>query len=308
MSTILESFFWASAIALAAPLLLAALGEIVTERAGMFTVGIEGYMLAGAFSTVAAAIVTGSPGAGLFIAMVVGSLLGALYGLGVAYARADQVVIGIGFNLVILGLTSMLRRVWFPTGMSAPDVAWLGRTEIPGLAKIPWLGNVLFNQSPIVYVLYALVPVVGWLLIHSRPGLLVRAVGDGAIAANSHGVPVLRTRLVAMTVNGLLCGAAGGTLVLVSAGGIFVDNMVNGRGYLVLALVMFSRWRPAWAAVGAVLFGAADSLQYIGQAAFGNAIPPAAFLMAPFILALVAWVLIGNRSPAPSDMGRPFLD
>ena len=307
MSSMLEAFFWASAIALAAPLLLAALGEIISERAGMFTVGIEGFMLSGAFAAVAGAVATGSATLGLLIALVVGAVLGLLYGLGAAYSRADQVVLGIGFNLIVLGLTSLLRRAWFSRGMTAPDVGWLTRLRIPLLADIPWIGEVLFDQSPVVYLLYVLVPVVAWFLRSTRSGLLVRATGDGAVAADSHGVPVLRVRLAAMTVNGLFCGAAGAVLVLVSAGGIFVDNMVNGRGYLVLALVMFARWRPLWAAVGAVLFGAADALQYIGQAAFGDAVPTALFLMAPFVLALAAWVIIGNRSTGPSDLGRPFL-
>ena len=307
MGPIVEAFFWGSAIALAAPILLAALGEIIAERAGMFTVGIEGFMLSGAFAAVAGSIVTDSATVGLLVAMTVGTALGVIYGLGVVYSRADQVVIGIGFNLVVLGLTSMLRRVWFPTGMSSPEVGALGPTRIPLLADIPWAGEVFFDQSPIVYALYVLVPLTGWLLMDSRPGLLVRAAGDGAVAAESHGVPVLRTRLIAMSINGCLCGAAGGALIFVAAGGIFVDNMVSGRGYLVLALVMFSRWRPGWAALGAVLFGAADALQYVGQAAFGDAVPTAVFLMAPFLLALITWVVIGNRSAGPSDIGRPLL-
>jgi len=307
MSNLIETFFWASAISLAAPLLLAGLGETFAQRAGVFTIGIEGMMLCGAFSAVAMSIATGDVFLGLFFAALFGAGIGAAYGAAVVLCRADQVVVGIGFNLVALGVTSTLRRQLFPDGMTVPDVGALAKRAIPGLSEIPWLGPVFFDQNPAVYLLYALVPVAAFLLFRTRTGLLARASGDGAQAASSAGIRVLQVRMWVMVVNGLCAGAAGGALVLIDSGGVFVDNLVDGRGYLVLALVMFARWQPVWVAVGAVLFGAADALQFLAQATFGGHVPTAAFLMAPYLFALVAWVVMGGRSKAPADLGRPLL-
>ncbi|MBB3043116.1 ABC transporter permease [Nocardioides sp. LMS-CY] len=307
MHNLVESFFWASAIALAAPILLAALGETFAQRAGVFTIGIEGLMLSGAFGAAAVASWSGDVIVGFAGAALAGAVLGALYGVAVVLFRADQVVVGIGFNLIVLGATSMLRRGLFPTGMEVPSTSALDRHELPLLGDLPWIGEVLFDQSPIVYALYVLTPFGVFLLFRTRVGLLVRAVGDGALASSAAGIRVPRIRMWVMVVNGTLAGAAGATLVLVNAGGVFVDNLVDGRGYLVLALTMFARWHPGWVALGAVLFGAADALQFIAQATFGGHVPTAVFLMAPYLLALAAWVVMGKRSRAPSDLGVPLL-
>jgi simple sugar transport system permease protein len=201
-------------------------------------------------------------------------MLGAVYALLVVIAPADQIVVGIGFNLVVFELTSLFRRTWFEGGMTVPGQSSLVPLRIPGLSEIPWLGEVMFSQSPVVYIVYLLVPIVSWLLWHSRWGLEVRAAGDGAIAASAQGIPVLSVRFWTMVVNGAFCGTAGAILVLVQAGGVLAHNITSGRGYLALALTMFARWLPALL-VGALMFGAADALQDIGQAIFGDAIAPA---------------------------------
>lgn len=307
MGGILGIYFWSSVIGLAAPLLLASLGETLAQRAGLFTIGIEGFMLGGAFTSVAVGVWSGSAVTGLAAGVLVGAALGAVYAALIVYARADQIVVGIGFNLIVLGLTSLFRRTWFEGGMTVPDQTSLGDWKVPGLSDIPWVGGVLFSQSPAIYVVYLLVPVVAWVLWRSRAGLSIRASGDGALAAAAQGVPVLRVRFWTMVVNGVLCGAAGSILVLVFAGGVFADNITSGRGYLVLALTMFARWLPWRVLVGALVFGAADALQYIGQAIVGDAISPAIFLMAPYLLALVAWLFMSNKIPGPRDIGVPLL-
>lgn len=307
MEAIVGVFFWSSVIGLAAPLLLASLGETLAQRAGLFTIGIEGFMLAGAFASVAGSIVSGDALVGLAAGTFVGLGLGAAYAAMVVLARADQVVVGIGFNLIVLGLTSLFRRTLFPGGMTAPDVAVLAPWPVPGLSLIPWIGPVLFEQSPVVYVVYLLVPVTAWVLWRTRWGLAVRASGDGAVAASAQGVPVLRVRMQAMLVNGALAGAAGSILVLVQSGGVFIDDITNGRGYLVLALVMFARWLPVRVMIGAIVFGAADALQYVGQTIVGDSFPPALFLMAPFVFALVAWLAISTTVKGPRDLGLPLL-
>jgi len=307
MEAILGVFFWSSVIGLATPLLLASLGETLAQRAGLFTIGIEGFMLGGAFAGVAGSILTGNAALGLLLALVTGAGLGAVYALLVVYARADQIVVGIGFNLVVLGLTSLLRRMWFPGSMTAPDTSALAKWPIPGLSEIPWLGGVLFNHSPVVYLTYLIVPVVAWVLWRSRYGLELRAAGDGALAASAQGVPVLRVRFATMMINGALAATAGAILVLVYSGGVFVDNITGGRGYLVLALTMFARWLPWRVLVGAIVFGAADALQYVGQTIVGADFPPALFLMAPYLLALIVWLFMSNKVPGPRDIGVPLL-
>ncbi|OAA25383.1 nucleoside ABC transporter membrane protein [Frankia sp. EI5c] len=306
IDTIFTVFFWSSALALAAPLLLAALGETVVQRAGMFNVGLEGMMLVGAFAGVAATIRCGGAVVGLVVAVAVGALVGLGYAVAVGWARADQVVIGIGFNLAAIGVTSLLRREWFGSGMTAADLGVLDDLRIPGLASIPFLGPVLFDQSPLVYLSYLVLPVVAWALAGTRAGLLIRAVGDGAAAADAHGVPVLRVRAAALAFGGATAGLAGAILALVQSGGVFVDNMAAGRGFLALALTIFARWIPWRVVVGAVAFGALDALQYRGQAEFEN-IPSSLFLMAPFLLALIAWVMLGDTRSAPRDLGKPFI-
>ncbi|WP_148573567.1 ABC transporter permease [Nocardioides caldifontis] len=307
MHSLVEAFFWASAVGLAAPILLAALGETFAQRAGVFTIGIEGLMLSGAFAAAAVSVSSGSLVVGFVAAAAITAALGGMYGAAVVLCRADQVVVGIGFNLVVLGATSLLRRQLFPTGMTVPDTSLVDRRAIPLLSDIPWLGRVLFDQNLLVYALYVLTPIAVYVLFRTRTGLLVRAAGDGAEAASAKGIRVLRVRMWVMVLNGTLAGAAGAALVLINSGGVFVDNLVDGRGYLVLALTMFARWHPAWVAVGAVLFGAADALQFVAQASFGGDVPTAVFLMAPYLLALTAWVVMGRRSNAPTDLGRPLL-
>lgn len=307
MHNLVESFFWASALGLSAPILLAALGETFAQRAGIFTIGIEGLMLGGAFTAAAVAAATRDVPAGFAVATVLTAGLGVLYAWAVVLCRADQVVVGIGFNLIVLGATSLLRRQLFPRGMDTPDASIMDHRAIPLLSDIPWVGPVFFDQSPFVYLLYVLTPLAAFVLFRTRIGLLLRAAGDGAEAAASSGIPVVRVRMLVMLLNGALAGAAGAALVLINSGGVFVDNLVDGRGYLVLALTMFARWHPLWVAVGAVLFGAADALQFIAQATFGGHVPTAVFLMAPYLLALVAWVVMGRRSQAPTDLGRPLL-
>ncbi len=307
MTTLMGAFFWASAVALAAPLFWAVVGEIFAERSGVFTVGLEGLMLASAFVAAAASALTGNAFIGVAIAVAVAALLGGLYGIAVVLFRADQVVVGIGFNLVVLGVTSLLRRQLFPSGMPAVD-GWLTRRHaLPILSDIPWIGQVLFQQSAFVYGGYVLLIGAMYVLYRTRFGLVARAVGDGAEASVAIGLRVLRARMRAMVLNGALAGVGGAALVLSNAGGVFVDNLVNGRGFLVLALAMFARWRPGWAAVGALLFGAADALQFLAQASFGEQIPTAFFLAAPYVLALLAWAIMGRRSEVPSDLGKPLL-
>jgi general nucleoside transport system permease protein len=307
MNELFGSFFWASAVRLSAPMFLAAIGETVVQRAGMFNIGIEGMMLVGAFAGVAGATITGSTLAGLGLAAVVTAVIGCLYGVLIAGFRADQVVTGIGFNIVILGATSLLRSSWLTDRITSLSPGILAPHAIPALSDIPFAGPVFFSQSLVVYAACLILPATSFFLFRTRPGLLLRAVGEQATAADSAGVAVVGTRIAAMTFGGLMAGVAGAYLSIVATSGVFIDNMTLGRGFLAIAITIFGRWKPYRVAMAALLFGAAEALQFSSQAVFGGSVSPPLLLMIPFLLAIVAWAIMGGGSSAPGDLGRPFV-
>jgi ABC-type uncharacterized transport system permease subunit len=300
------TIFLASAIRLTGPILVAALGELVSERAGVFNVSLEGMMLLGAFGAVIGVSQTGDVILGALCGIATGGLCGVVVGLLVVVLRADQIVTGIGFNFFALGLTIFLYKELL-SGATKPVAAGpLGPQGIPGLDSLPVLGHSVFLQTPLFYLGVLMVPVLWIFLRYTRPGLMLRSVGEGAAAADAAGIPVLRVRLLAVTFTGLMAGLAGAYLAIVQAGGVFVDNMTGGRGYLAIAIAIFGRWNPPFVLAAALFFGAADALQYQGQA-IGLEIPSALLLMFPFVLALLAWALLGRSKVAPLDLGRPFV-
>jgi ABC-type uncharacterized transport system permease subunit len=300
------SLLLASAVRLSAPMLLASLGELVSERAGVLNIGLEGLMLFGAFGAVFGLQHSGSPVLGLASGALWGLGAAGVLGVAVAILRADQIVIGIGFNILALGATSLLRQVALSPYYAAPSLRAISMYRVPGLDHWPIVGRGLFMQSPVLYgavigaiALYALIR---W----SRLGLILRAVGEGAGAADAAGISVTGVRFGAVAFTGVCAGIAGGYLTLVASGGVFVDNISDGRGYLAIAVVIFGRWNPLWILAASVLFGCADALQYQGQT-LGLSIPPPLLLMTPFLLALVAWVLMGRGQAGPGELGLPFL-
>jgi simple sugar transport system permease protein len=298
--------FLASAIRLAAPILLASLGELVSERTGVLNIGLEGLMLFAAFGAVLGLQLTGVPYAGVLIGAVWGIGAAAVLAITVAVLRADQIVVGIGFNILALGLTSLLRELSLDPTYLVPSLRAVSMLRLPYLSDIPVVGRALFSQSPILYA-GVVIAVMLWAVIrYTRLGLVIRSVGEGAGAADAAGISVTAVRFSAILFTGLLAGIAGAYLTLVASGGIFVDNITGGRGYLAVAVVIFGRWNPILVMLASVLFGCADALQYQGQA-IGLSISPPLLLMSPFLLALIAWVLLGKSNAGPSEIGIPFL-
>lgn len=298
--------FLASAVRLSAPLMLASLGELVSERAGVLNIGLEGIMLLAAFGAVLGLQMSDTPIVGVLAGAAWGMAAAAALAVTVALLRADQIVVGIGFNILALGMTSLLRELVLNPAYQVPSLRSIASYRLPYLSDIPVIGRALFSQSPILYA-GIVVAIVLWLVIrYSRLGLILRAVGEGAPAADAAGLSVTSVRFGAMLFTGLLGGIAGAYLTLVASGGIFVDNITAGRGYLAVAVVIFGRWNPLLVLVASVLFGCADALQYQGQA-IGLSISPPLLLMSPFLLALVAWVLLGKSNAGPSEIGIPFL-
>jgi general nucleoside transport system permease protein len=293
--------FLAAAVRVATPLLLAATGETVTERAGVINLGLEGMMLAGALAATLGASAAG-PWTGLALAVLVGMLLAAAFA-GIAIgARADQIIAGTALTLGAVGLTGTIYRHAYGTGGAGLALPTLAPVPIPLLSHIPVLGPALFDQPAPTYLALVALPVVWWVLFRTRAGLALRATGEGAAMARAAGVRTGLVRTAATVVGGGFAGLAGATLVLAQVG-TFAEKMTAGRGYVAIAIVVLGRWHPAGVAVAALLFGAATALQYVFQS-LGLAVPYQLFLMLPYALTLLALAGAVGRVRAPADLGK----
>ena len=294
--------FLAAGVRVATPLLLAATGETVTERAGVINLGLEGLMLAGALAATLGASAAG-PWAGLAVAVLTGMVLAAAFAAVAIGARANQIIAGTAVTLAAVGLTGTIYRQAYGTGGAGLALPTLPALPLPGLARIPILGPALFDQPAPTYFALLALPLVWWVLFRTRAGLMLRATGEGAAMARAMGV---RTRLVrtgATIVGGGFAGLAGATLVLAQVG-TFAERMTAGRGYVAIAIVVLGRWHPIGVAVASLLFGAATALQYVFQS-LGLSVPYQLFLMLPYLLTLVALAGAVGRVRAPADLGKP---
>lgn len=287
---------------LAAPLLLAALGELVVERAGLINIGIEGAMLVGAFAGFAAAAASGSAPVGVAAATLSGAGIGVLFAAFAVARGADQIVVGTAVNLLALGATALASRsLWSGAPPSAPTVAPLVSGPATG---IPLLGPVLLRQTPFVWTGIALAVAIGFALSRTRAGLRLRAVGEAARAADAEGVSVGRIRFAAVVFGSALAGLAGAALSLAQSD-TFTEGMTAGRGFIALAVVIFGRWRAAGVLLAALFFGLATALQFRLQAR-GAAIPYPLSLMLPYLVTLGVLAVASGRGRAPGDLGRAY--
>jgi ABC-type uncharacterized transport system permease subunit len=300
----LEAFL-NSTIMMAAPLLLAALGELLVEDSGIINVGIEGIMLTGAFAAMAVAYTTNSIIAGLCSAALAAVAMSAVFAVLAVNLAVNQVVAGTALDIFALGLTGVFyRRIFGITG-EALTVRSLARVRLGGLARIPIIGSALFDQNLLVYLAFALVPLIWALLYRSRYGLGLRAAGERPDAADALGLGVYRLRWQAILISGVMTGLSGAYLTLGYAN-TFVEGMTAGRGFIALAIVILGQWRPLGVAVASVLFGAALALQFTLQAA-NTGIPYQLFLALPYVLTLLVLTLFRGPSRAPSALGEPYL-
>lgn len=305
-NTVTLALFLAGGLRLCVPVLLAALGETVSERAGVFTIGLEGLMLFGAASSALGLALTASPILALVIGMLGGCLAALLLALGTVLARANQIVMGIGFNLFAIGATSLMRQLWLSGAPPAGSMRAVSMLKLPGLSDLPVVGRAIFSQSPVFYLAVVVAIALWGLLRFTRAGLLIRAVGENAMAADAAGHSVLRIRFSATLFTGVMAGLGGAYLCIVASGGTFVDNMTAGRGYLAIAITIFARWMPLRVLLVAIVLGLLEALQFQGQY-LGVNIAPSLLMAMPFAVALVAWVMMGKAGAAPADLGRPFL-
>lgn len=282
-----DAAWLASAIALAAPLLVAGLGELVLERSGMLNIGIEGMVAVGAFASFAVAYGTGSTALALIAAGLVGIALALIMAGGVLVLGADQIVLGFGVFIVCTGGTAFVNEVMF-ADEGRVSVPAAERWEVPLLSDIPGIGAALFNQTGYVYVAYLLIPVVGYLLYRTQLGLVIRAAGESPDAAEAAGHSVRLVRTGALLIAGTMAGLAG-ALLSIGAVGVFNDGMTQGKGFVALAAVAFAGWRLRGLLVACLFFGGLDALQlrlqttgYVPQIVWG-------------LLALVVAVLVVRR-------------
>jgi general nucleoside transport system permease protein len=293
--------FLASAVRVATPLLLAALGETVCERGGVINLGVEGAMLAGALAAALGASASGV-WAGTVAAVAAGFVVAWVFALVTVRARADQIIAGTAITLAAVGLTGTIyRRAYGPAGVGLTLPVFPG-LPIPGLAKIPVLGPALFQQSVITYAGYLAVPLLWWVLFRTRWGLELRAAGESARDSRAAGVQVGRVRTTGVLVGGALAGLAGASLVLAQVG-TFAEKMTAGRGFIAIAIVVLGAWHPVRVLGAALFFGAAMALQFLFQSA-GLGVPYQLFLMLPYVLTLAVLAGAWGRTAAPADLGK----
>ena len=265
-----------SIVTASTPLLLAAIGELVVERSGVLNLGVEGMMIMGAVCAFAASLTTGNPYIGILAGVVGGMAMSLLFGFLTLTLVANQVATGLALTLLGLGLSGMIGEGFVGT----PGVK-LTPIDIPLLSDIPVIGKALFGQDILFYLTIALVAGVSHLLFKSRWGLIVRAVGENHGSAHALGYNVIQVRYVAVLFGGLCAGLSGTYLSLVYTN-LWIENMTAGRGWIALALVVFSSWLPGRIAVGAYLFGAVSILQFHAQGA-GWAVPSQLLSSLPYL-------------------------
>ena len=297
--------FLESTIRWATPFAFAALGECISERAGVINIGLEGSIITGALAATIAAGVFGTT-MGFVAGAAAGLAIAALFALFAVLLRSDQIITGTAITMFGLGLTGSVYRFFYGVAGVSLTTPTSPPFPLPLLSKIPVVGQALFVQPPVTYLLYVVVPIVAWWLAATHGGLALRAVGERPIAAAAAGIRPRRVQFIAVLFAGLMAGIAGATLVLAQAG-TFVEGMSAGRGFIAIAVVVLGRWQPLGVVAAALLFGAAYTLQNVFQSMGFQNIPYNLFLAAPYILTLV--VLAGSRSrvAAPAALGKSDL-
>jgi len=286
------------------PLLLIALGELVCEKSGVLNLGQEGMMLMGAMAGFAGAYYTGSLGMGIAIAIFAGMSMSLIFAALSVSLNTNQVATGLALTIFGTGLSSFLggELVGF-------TIQGFAQIEIPLLSRIPFIGQILFNQDIIVYASFAIVGLTWYVLQKTRIGLTLRAVGENPHSANALGIKVLKVRYLAVLFGGAMAGFSGAYMSLAYTP-MWMENMTAGRGWIALALVVFASWRVGYLMLGAYLFGFASILHLVMQG-FGFDISPNLLAMTPYLATIIVMVLISSNSlkqklSTPMSLAKPF--
>jgi simple sugar transport system permease protein len=292
----------AATIRNATPLVFASMGGMFSERSGVVNIGLEGLMLISAFAGVAGAYFTGSAWLGLLAALGAGLFFALIHAVMTVVFEADHIISGTAINLLALGGTGFLMQIVFDRGGTSPNIDGFGNVPLPLLSQIPILGPVFFEQSVLVYLMYALIPVTFFMVFKTPFGLRLRGTGEAPEAVDTAGVSVTRMRIYGVALSGLLA-ALGGAYLSMGLLSAFTENMTGGRGFIALAALIFGRWNPIGAAGAAVLFGFAQAITF---RAGGDVIPQEFIQMLPYVLTILVLAGFGGRAIAPAALGKPY--
>jgi len=292
-------------ISAATPLLFAALGELVSEKSGVLNLGVEGMMILGAVCAFAVAVSTGSGALGVVVGAAAGMAMAFIFGVLTLTLAANQVATGLALTIFGLGLSSLIGA-----GFVGIPVPALPKLAIPGISDLPLIGPLLFGHDALVYFSLVMVIAVAWFLKRSRAGMILRAVGESDISAHSIGYNVIAVRYGAVLFGGAMAGL-GGAFLSLSYTPLWTEGMTAGRGWIALALVVFSSWRPWRLLAGAYLFGGVTIAQLYSQGAGGIGIPSQVMSMLPYLATILVLTIIAagpwkGRLNAPACLGKPF--
>ena len=288
----------------AVPILLAALGEVFSERAGLVNIGLEGIMAVGAFVAFAVGKVTGNLWLGLLVGMLAGVLVNLIYAFCTVTLCSDHVVTSMAINILAPAVALFGYNLFVGANSANATGSQMPSFAIPGLSDIPIVGNGLFNQTLLAYLAFLLVPVVSFFFKRCRAGLSFRSVGENPQAAETLGINVVRTKYVACVVCGALA-AAGGAFLTLCYTPIYTDGIVMGRGFIALATVIFGRWSAVGVMGASLLFCFFDGLNVALQAQF-QAAPVMFFKMIPYVFTIIALLFFGSKHAGPKANGQPY--
>lgn len=294
----------ASMVRIAAPILLAALGELVTEKSGILNMGVEGTMLTGAFIGFLVSSRTGSIPLALLAAIIAGGLMSLLMVFMASTLKVNQVVSGLALNLLASGLTFYWYRVAFNSIGVTPTIETMKIVKIPLLSQIPVLGEVLFSQHPLTYFAFLMVPLIWFFIKKTKYGLEIRCLGEDPRSIDIKGINVTRLQYLAVIFGGMMSGL-GGAFLTVASSGIFIPEMSAGRGWLAIVVVIAGNWKPGRILLAALLFSFFDAFQLQAQS-LGVQFPYQILLALPYIMAVLLLITSRSKSDAPGHLGIPY--
>mgnify|MGYP000275603634 FL=1 len=305
LQILLTDSFWAAALRIATPLIFGVLGALICEKSGVLNLGIEGIFAAGAMAGWMAVWLGAGLWGGLLIAAMVGGFFGLIHAVLTVPLGLSQHVSGLGVTMLATSVSYFTYRTALPNVSSPPKIEPFQPLDLAMLSDLPFIGPVLFQQTAMTWLALFMVALVWWVLNRTPLGLAIRAVGDNPDAVDAQGLSVYGLRIGAIVVGSALM-ALGGAFLTMSAFDSFFFGMVNGRGWICIALVIFASWRPGKALLGALLFGAFDAFQVRLQTEVGAFVPSQVFLMAPYVLSIFALVIVARRAEYPRALLQPW--
>jgi general nucleoside transport system permease protein len=309
LTTAFFASFLAAGIRMTIPILIAALGEMVTQRSGIINLGIEGIIIISAFTGFTVAYLTDSLALGFLLACIIGGLFGLLMGIASVRFLANQIIAGLGIWIMCGGLAKLLVRTILGIDKYSANADFnIQRIEpipIPFLSKLPIIGDAIFNQNIIFYITLLSIPLFVYFFKHTRLGLNIDAVGENPRSADAAGLNVGLIRILAVSFGGMLAGLAGAYLPL-ALYGVYTDDLAVGLGWMAIVVVPFGKWKPLGILAGSMIFGAANALQFRLQNMDIN-LPYQFLLMFPYIVTLVMVILFARGRSSPSALSKPYV-